>query len=164
MIKRIIPVVFLAMFLFSGCGHIKTGDERMSVCDKLETGDSLICDLSKKIGQSPEMIATILRIANVSFLSVQPEKAQMVHDYIVEIEVVLNQAKGQGILYPVVRKYVVDKYCAAPQIVQANIILLKGLVEEYTDFKTRALTDIDIEMILFHLNDQKQLLAPFLKK
>jgi hypothetical protein len=164
MIKRIIPVVFLAIFLFSGCGHIKTGDERMSVCDKLETGDSLICDLSKKIGQSPETMATILRIANVSFLSVQPEKAKMVYNFIVEAEGLLEKAKGQGILYPVVRKYVVDKYCAAPQIVQANIILLKSLVEEYTDFQTRALTDIDIEMLLFHLNDQKQLLVPFLNK
>lgn len=156
--------LIVCMMLMVGCSHITT-NTKPKVCDTLEPGqESLICDLSEKIGQTPESIAVILKVANIGYLSVRPSDAIMVNDFLCEVEELLIEAKGQGVIYPVVRAYVIEKYCSSPEIVQANIILLRGLVEDNTDFQTRILTDFDINMLLYHVNQQKQILVPFLKK
>ena len=161
--KRKIMMMVVGVVFLVGCAT--TGVQKPSVCDTIPDGQtSVICDLAKQVGQSPETVAGILKLGNIASLAGHLYTAQeaslfidMVIDYLK-----FTQANGTGVTYMFAVEYILYTFSFMSPEAQAVFIILQDFMN--FDFgETRLLSDFDIGLLLKHLNDQKALIAPFLR-
>ena len=145
-------------FVFAGCA---INQQAPSVCDTLESGQSVICDMAQEVGQSPETVAGILKLANVGALAADFYTA-LEADVFLDVTIGhLEQIaeSGQGLTYMAAVQYVLSTMAKLSPEAQAAFIIL----QDFTNIQTGALlSEIDIQMMLKHLRDQKLIVAPFL--
>jgi hypothetical protein len=160
--KKILALIlmgFVMMFLPGfKCASVQT---KPSVCDTVPEGEhSVICDLAEKSGTTPEMIAGVLKLANVGGLSGKLYTAQEASVFLDGIILTLETLE-EGITYTDAVKYILLKMEGLTPEVQALFIVL----DDFTGYQfetPQLLSDFDINLLLTHLKEQKALLAPFL--
>ena len=130
-----------------------------SVCDSIQPGESVICDMSQKIGQKPETVAGILKLANIGGLSADLYTAQQADKFLGDIIEALNLYGPTGITYADAVTWVLGMMANLPPEVQALFIVL----DDYLVISSgKMLTQIDINMLVSHLQEQKLIVLPFL--
>ena len=154
-------VGILSTMHFQSCAT--TGVQKPSVCDTIPEGQtSVICDLSAQVGQPPETVAGILKIANIGALSGHLYTAQQAALFIDEaigfLEII--QENNSELTYMVVVQYILQKLEIMPPEVQAIFVVLEDFMH-YDFGGIRILSPFDIDLLLKHLHDQKAILAPF---
>ena len=159
--KNISVAILLVAFMLVGCAT--TGVQKPSVCDTIPEGQtSIICDLSKQTGQPPEVVAGILKIANIGALSghlyTAQQAALVIDEAIGFLEII--QENNSELTYVVVVQYILTKLEIMPPEVQAIFVVLEDFM--YHDFGgIRILSPFDIGLLLKHLKEQKLFIAPF---
>jgi len=143
------------LFVFAGCA---INQQAPSVCDTLEPGQSVICDMADKVGQRPETVASFLKLGNVAGLSGKLYTAQQADKFISDTINHLKSLTG-GLTYAQAVKYVITTLAGLSPEVQSLFIVLDDFIAIDTN---EVLTSIDIEMLITHLQQQKAIVAPFI--
>ena len=160
--KRKIMMMVVGVVFLVGCAT--TGVQKPSVCDTIPDGQtSVICDLAKQVGQSPETVAGILKLGNIASLAGHLYTAQEASLFIDEAIEHLIFFQGMDTLtYVSVVQYTLNKLSMLSPEAMALFVVLEGFTS-YDFGEVRLLSDFDIGLLLKHLNDQKALIAPFLR-
>lgn len=154
--KKIIAFALLIMLVASGCATTEK-----SVCD--DNKDAVICRLADKMGQSPEQMAQVLKIANIGALAGDVYTARQAMDFIADLQMFLRDAQQSNATYGMVVSYVVAKYNVLPPDVQVAFMLLQTMSGvQVPGLDSEPLTPADYAMISHHLNEQMQIITPFL--
>ena len=143
------------LFVFAGCATVQ---QAPSVCDTLEPGQSVICDMADKVEQRPETVASFLKLGNVAGLSGKLYTAQEADKFIEDTIAILGANVG-GVTYTGAVLYVVQALAKLSPEAQALFIVLSDFLAIETN---EILTSIDIKMLIKHLREQQAIIAPFL--
>jgi len=147
----------LALLAF-GCAG--TAIQKPSICDTIPAGDSVICDLSERVGQPVETVAGILKLSNVAALAADLYTAQQANKFI-DKTIGYLKTTSVDLTYVSAVQYVLTTLSMMTPEAQAVFIILDDFVN--VDFgSVRLLSEFDIGLLLKHLNDQKLILVPFL--
>jgi hypothetical protein len=115
------------------------------------------------MGQSPEQMAQVLKIANIGALAGNVYTARQAMNFIADIQIFLQDAQQSNATYGMVVSHVIAKYKVLPPDVQVAFMLLQtmaGVQVPWLD--SEPLTPADYAMISHHLNEQMQIITPFL--
>jgi hypothetical protein len=154
--KKIIAFALLVMLVAAGCATTEK-----SVCDDNE--DAVICKLADKMGQSPEQVAQVLKIANITALAGDVCTARQAMDFVADLQVFLKDAQASNATYWTVIAHIVAKYQALPPDVQIAFLLLQTVAGvQVPGMESEPLTDADYAMLSYHLNEQLQIITSFL--
>lgn len=154
--KIIVFALLAAVLVVSGCATTEK-----SVCD--DTPDAVICKLADKVGQSPEQMAQLMKIANITALAGDVYTARQAMDFVADLQVFLQDAQANGATYGTVIAHVVAKYQVLPPDVQVAFLLLQTVAGvQVPGLDNAPLTDTDYAMLSYHLNEQIQVITPFL--
>ena len=148
-------IVFL---ILAGC---TTTQQPTSVCD--DKPDSVICQVAAKVGQTPEQMAQLLKIANITALAGDVYTAQEAAAFVADLQAFVKTCRETHATYATVVSYVVLKYNKLPPKVQIAFLLLQTVAGvQIEGLNNQPLTDNDYDMLEYHLNQQMQIIAPFL--
>jgi hypothetical protein len=149
----------LVMFLILvGCA---TTQQPPSVCDNKP--DSVICQVAAKVGQTPEQMAQVLKIANITALMNDVYTAQEAAAFVADLQAFVKTCRESQATYATVISYVVLRYNKLPPKVQIAFLLLQTVAGVQVEgLNDRPLTDDDYDMLEYHLNQQMQIITPFL--
>lgn len=154
-------VLFALSLLASGC---VTTTQTSSVCDRIPPGQySVVCQVAEHLGQPPEKVAAVLKVANLAGLASEAYTAQRARDFIAELRDFVVASKGTSLTYAALVRYATTKYASLPPEVQASMIILQsaaGVQVEGLD--GLLLSDYDFQLITGHLDEQMQIILPFL--
>jgi hypothetical protein len=145
------------IMLFAGCGT------KSMLCDVPEAENSVICKLSQKMNTTPGIISQSLLVANFGALEADLYTAQKANEFIDKIinDIEELRALGRTITYIGAINYIDGKYKVLPDKIKAVFVLINpaGLADKNIKMP---LTDYDFELILRHLNKQKQIIQVYL--
>ena len=164
-------VLILALCLLmvcSGCGviNLKTKDSGQACANIPEGSYSVICEISHKMGQEPEDIASVLKLANLTSLTTDVYAAAEAKAFIADVrEYVKNARKlSEGLTYSELVQWVVAKYNLLPKKTQALIIVLKDYAcIDDGEISAKVFSDYDFTMVDSHLDEQEQIADVFLE-
>ena len=164
-------VLILAICLLmvcSGCGviNLKTKDSGQACANIPEGSYSVICEISHKMGQEPEDIASVLKLANLTSLTTDVYAAAEAKAFIVDVREYVENARkiSTGFTYKELVQYVVAKYSLLPKKVQALLIVLDDYVAiDDGEISVKCLSDYDFGMIDYHLEEQDRIADVFLE-
>jgi len=150
-------LIIMILILMAGCAT------NSQLCTVPEAQNSVVCELSTKLHTTPEMISQTLLVANMGALEADVYTAQQankfVDDLISEIE---NFRKlGKTISYIDAIRYIDSKFKILPARVQAVFVIMNpaGLSDQVINLP---LTDYDFDLLLRHLNKEKQIISVYL--
>jgi len=152
-------IVFAVVVFLAGC--VTAPPTTQSVC--VDHPDAVICKLAGKMGQSPEQMAQVLKIANITALAGDIYTARQAMDFVADLQVFLKDAQASNATYGTVIAHIVAKYQALPPDVQIAFLLLQTVAGvQVPGLDSEPLTDADYAMLSYHLNEQLQIITPFL--
>lgn len=150
-------IVLLVMFLISACGGTSM------LCSVPEAENSVICSLSKEINTTPEMISQTLMVANIAAMEADAYTARRADKFINGLITEISDVRklGKEVSYLDVVNYIQTKFDVLPVRVQTLFVVVNpaGLYEQRI---TIPLTDYDFELILRHLQRQKNILKAYM--
>lgn len=150
-------IVILFCLIMAGCGT------KSVICDVPEAQNSVICALSQKMNTSPEMISQSLLVANFGALEADLYTARQANEFVDRIinDIEELRALGKTISYIGAINYIDGKLKALPVKVKAVFVMVNpvGLADKNIKMP---LTDYDFELLLRHLNKQKQIIQVYL--
>lgn len=166
-----ISVVFIVvamLFFVSGCGSVQVklnSDGAVGVCDSIPEGEtSVICTLAIRVGQAPETVAGIIKLANIGLLAKGSYSATEASDYITEIKSYLSAAKtaGTSIAYSAAVAYAKTKFASLSSEAQVAFMVVESFIDvDLGDGALDTLSDYDIDMLLAHLDDLAATVATY---
>jgi hypothetical protein len=156
--KRLNVLFILLAFviLIQGCATTS------QLCTVPEAQNSVICELSGKLKTTPEMISKSLRVANFGALTADiytPPKADAFVDQIIA-DVKGIQKKGGKISYIEIINYIDGKLKVLPAKVKVVFAVDPLDLSRYSI--KQPLTNYDFDLILRHLQKQKELIKVYL--
>ena len=164
-------ILILSLWLLmvcNGCGviNIKTKDSGQACTNISEGSYSVICEISHKMGQEPEDIASVLKLANLTSLTTDVYAAAEAKAFIADVRKYVQNARkiSEGFTYNELVQYVVAKYSLLPKKVQALLIVLDDYA--YIDdgeISAKVLSDYDFTMVESHLDEQDRIVDVFLE-
>jgi hypothetical protein len=159
--KEWMVAVFLLASLFIGCA---AADVPESVCDRIPPGEySVICRLADRLGQSPEQVSAVLRVANLAGLASDAYTARQARVFIVELQEFLQGSTDRGLTYAGLLDYATGKYLDLPPEVQASLIVLRSVGGlRAPELEQVLLSGYDYRLLEAHLDEQMRLVTPFL--
>jgi len=153
----ILVLFFISVFL-TGCG---LGTSNLCVGPKAE--DSIVCKLADRLHTTPEVMSQSLIVANFGALEADLYTASQAEKFLDEIQADLEKLKetGKEVTYTEIIKYMNSKYNLLPKKVQAVFVLIDpaGLTGQSIKIPLSA---YDIDLLLTHIEKQKQLIVIYL--
>lgn len=140
----ILILMICALMLFASCAFLQPSP---SVCEKPEAGKSVICDLSAKLGLTPEKVGLILRLASSAALDKNPNEAQKALTYLDEALALLNEA---GLSYNLFAKHFKKSPSMFVDILAGELLSEMGSLDMVID-------PFDLNLIKTHLTRQKRI-------
>lgn len=145
------------LFFISACATTS------QICLVPEAQNSVVCELSGKLRTTPEIISQSLQVANFGALEANIYTAKSADKFLDEIIVDIKniQEMGKQISYLDAINYIDGKFKLLPSRVKAVFVLMNpaGLASQGIK---QPLTDYDFELILRHLQKQKDLVKVYL--
>lgn len=157
--KKLLSVLsILVIMLLTGCATTS------QLCLVPEAENSVICKLSKKVKTTPEAISQTLKVANIIAMETNVYTAQQADKFIDRlIEEVQNmQNLGSEVTYMNIVKYIDGEFSLLPPKVQVvfEVMNTEGLLSQTIEMP---LTQYDFELLLRHLQKQKELIKIYLR-
>ena len=150
-------LIMIICWVMLGCST------KSMLCDIPEAENSVICALSQKMNTTPEMISQSLLVANFGALEADLYTAQKANEFVDKIinDIGELRALGRTITYIGAINYIDGKFKVLPDKVEAVFVLINpaGLADKNIRMP---LTDYDFELLLRHLNKQKQIIQAYL--
>jgi hypothetical protein len=133
------------------------------LCAVPEAQNSVVCELSAKLKTTPEMISQSLQVANLGALASDVYTAQQADEFVDKIITDIQdiQKMGKEISYLDAINYIDGKLNLLPTKIKAVFVLIDtaGLT---TQGIKQPLTDYDFDLIIRHLQKQKELIKIYL--
>ncbi len=159
--KKLIAVIIPAAMLIS-CAGIQTS----KFCTSIPEGEySVICEISIKVGTTPETVGTVIKVADLVLLD-ETHTAQQAYDFIEGLKsAALNTKAAGSTSYLTVVTYFAARYVELPAKVQAAIVIIKDFyITNDPILQVKRLSAYDWKIILDSLQEQQEVLLPFLPK
>lgn len=150
--------------LLAGCSALGIQLKPSDWCAKIPAGSySVICQISDKVGTSPEAVAATLKIANIAMLE-EVYTARQADEFIIKLQAAAKAAReSNGATYKQLVQYILARYKILSPKVQAALVVLDDFVEiDAPEIQAQLLSDYDWDGIEKHLADQRAIIAPFL--
>lgn len=150
--------LLFVFLILAGCATVQ---QPVSVCE--DKPDSVICQMADKLGQTPEQMAQVLKIANITALAGDMYTAQEARAFVTDVQTFVKTCRETHATYVTVISYVVLKYNKLPPKVQVAFLLLQTVAgAQIEGLNDQPLTDADYDMLEYHLNQQLQIISSFL--
>lgn len=164
--KKLFSIIIVIMFIF-GCSATQETATKVGVCELIPEGSySALCSISGATNIPLETVSGVLKTANLTGLTITAYTAQEALDFIDDIRTYLKTAQnGPGLLYSALIEYLSVKYGLLPATVQGMITISSQLIaidlSGITD-AAKVLSDYDYELLYLHLDNQEEIIRPFL--
>ncbi len=142
-LMNVLMIIFTIVF-FASCTFFQPSP---SVCEKPEAGKSVICDLSAKLGMTPEKVGLIMRLGSAALLDKNPDETKKALEYIDEALSVLNE---DGMTYLLFAQFFKDNPSSLINIIAGELLSEMGNLDMLMDA-------FDIYLIKTHLTKQKRM-------
>jgi hypothetical protein len=133
------------------------------LCTVPEAQGSVVCELSGKLKTTPEMISQTLQVANLGAMATNIYTAQSADNFIDDMIKDISEIRDMGkqISYLDAINYIDNKLNLLPKNVKAVFLLIDtaGLT---TQGIKQPLTGYDFELILRHLQKQKEIVKAYI--
>jgi len=156
--KKLLVILCAVLFLM-GCA-IDIGTSK--VCSNIPQGQySVLCDISAKVGTTPEAVGTVTKVANL-FLLGETHTAKQAYDFIGELQAKSKDAQAfDGATYDQIIDYATAKWADLPPKVQAAMEVIKAYYGvKVSGSLPKLLSQYDWSIIDQMLADQKAVIAP----
>lgn len=137
-------IMIVAVVFFASCTFFQPSP---SVCEKPEAGKSVICDLSARLGLTPEKVGLILRLASSASLDKYPDEAQKALTYLDEALILLKEAELTYVLFA---KHFEGNSSLFINIVASELLAEMGTLDMVID-------PFDLNLFKTHLERQKKI-------
>lgn len=150
-------MVFMLILILSACGS------KSMLCSVPEAENSVVCELSKKMNTTPEMISQTLMVANIGAMEADAYTAKRANVFVDKIIAEISEVRklGKSVSYLDAINYIQTKFDVLPRKVQTLFVIVNpaGLYDQNI---TIPLTDYDYELLLRHLQKQKDILKAYM--
>lgn len=148
---RLMILFTVMIMLFASCTFFQPSP---TVCSKPEAANSMICDMSAKLGLTPEKVGIILRLGAAGVLDANPDETKKALSYLDEVLLLLNEA---DLTYMVFAKYFKDKPSMVFNIIAGELLAEMGTLDMVID-------PFDLGLLKTHLKKQKTMVAASLAR
>ncbi len=144
-------VLLLAIMLFSSCTFFQPAP---SVCDKPEAVGSRICDMTQKLGLTPEKTGLLLRLASSAALDRNPDEAEKALEYLNEA---LTYLSTDGLTYAAFAKFMKGNSSMFLTIVANELLAEMGNL-------TALINAFDLGLLKIHFTKQRDMVLASLAR
>lgn len=148
--RRMFTLLIMIMF-FASCTFFQPSQ---SVCDKPEAAKSVICNLSAKLGLTPEKVGLILRLSSAAALDANPDEAEKALSYLDEALLLLNEV---NLTYMIFAKFFKSEPSTVLNIIASDLLDEMGTLDMVID-------PFDLYLIKTHLERQKAMVTASLAR
>ena len=144
-------ILIMTVMLFASCTFFQPAP---TVCDKPEAVESRICDMTQKLGLTPEKTGLLLRLASSAALDANPDEAEKALEY---LNKALSYLNTDGLTYALFAKFMKDNSSMFLTIVANELLAEMGSL-------TVVINAFDLGLIKVHLTKQRDLVLASLAR
>ena len=156
---------FILVFTFMaliGCSTLLMTSPN-SVCSQIPEGqNSTICDVANSVGLSPETVASVIEVGNLTALVTDVYTATQAMVFVNKVDDFLYTAQQTGLTYAAVLEAAKKEYGELTPKVKAVFIILTDFADIPQNQMDKLLTDYDYTILHKGLRRQKLIIQPFL--